>query len=227
MKSPAKVLFSLAVVGAAATATMSGAIAGFTAQTTNPSNTFASGTLVLSDKVGSGTACLSTGSGTTTDTNVNSSCDSLFALTVKKPGDSATSTLTLKNEGSLAASALKAFAGGCTDANATGETYSGTGSPCGKVQLYVQQYSDSAMTTPSACLYGGAAVTNVCDFSDTTKTLGAFATAYPSSTSAIGMGTLAAGASAYLKVGVKLPSDADNTYQGRKASISLSWLIDQ
>ena len=227
MQHRSKILWSLALLALAGVATFGGTFASFSAQTSNPTNTFAAGTLVLSNKVGAGTACLSTGAGTSTDTNVNSACDALFALTARKPGDSSTSTLQLKNEGSMAGSSLKAFASSCTDANASGETYFGTGSPCSKVQVYIQEYSDAAFTTPSACLYGGAAVTNVCDFTDTTKTLGAFATAYPSAASGLSMGALATGASAYVKVGVKLPSDADNTYQGRRASISLSWQLEQ
>jgi hypothetical protein len=214
-----------AVAGVAALSA-SGTFATFSAQTTNTGNTFAQGTLVLSDKVGAGAACLSTGAGTVTDTNVNLTCGAAFNLTVRKPGDTATANLVLKNEGSLGASALKAFSSACTDANATGETYNGTGSPCGKVQLYLQQYSDAAFTTPSACLYGGA-VASTCDFSDATKTLGAFATAYPSSGSALTVGALTAGSSAYVKVGVQLPSTADNTFQGRKASVDLSWTILQ
>ena len=57
--------------------------------------------------------------------------------------------------------------------------------------------------------------------------LGAFATAYPSSTSALGLGAVSAGSSVYLKVGVKLPSTADNTVQGRKAAIDVSWMLEQ
>ena len=167
------------------------------------------------------------GAGTSTDANVNTACDAAFNLTVKKPGDSTTGNLTLKDEGSLAATALKTFATTCTDSDASGETYHGTGSLCSKVQLYIQQYSDAQYTTPSVCLYGAATVPGTCDFSDTAKTLGAFATAYPSSTSALGLGAVSAGSSVYLKVGVKLPSTADNTVQGRKAAIDVSWMLEQ
>src|SRR5690606_32179187 len=45
-----------------------GAFASFNAQTSNPGNLFADGTLVLSNSVNGGTACLSTAGGTT-DTN--------------------------------------------------------------------------------------------------------------------------------------------------------------
>lgn len=223
-----KVLLSIGVVAAIGALAGAGTFATFTAQTTNPTNTFADGTLVLSNKVNAGAACLSTGGGTT-DVNSNGSCTTAFNLSVKAPGDSGTANITLQNVGSLAASALKAFSASCTDADAAGENYHGTGSPCGKVQFYVQQYSD-AFTTVSGCLYGGTTVANTCDFSDTSKTLSAFVAAYPNVGSGLGAGSLAAAGGAdttWIRVGVKLPSDADNTYQGRSASMALNWHITQ
>jgi predicted ribosomally synthesized peptide with SipW-like signal peptide len=226
VKNNKLLLSGLVVVGAAAVIG-AGTFATFNAQTTNPNNTFANGTLVLSNTKSGGSACLSTGAGTNTDTNVNGSCDTLFSLSVKKPGDSATASLTIKNEGSLDASALKVFSASCADANATGETYNGSGLPCSKVQLYIQQWSDSGFTTPSQCVYGGATVAGTCDFSDSTKTLTAFTTSYSSAGSAKTVGTLSSHASNYFTIGLKLPSDADNTYQGRQASFDLSWYANQ
>jgi predicted ribosomally synthesized peptide with SipW-like signal peptide len=215
-------LSALVVIGAAALIG-GGTFASFNAETKNPGNTFATGTLVLSNTKAGGSACLSTGAGTSTDTNVNSSCDTLFALTVRKPGDAGTANLTVKNEGSIDASALKVFSSACANANATGETYNGTGLPCSKVQLYIQQWSDSGFTTPSQCVYGGATVTNTCDFSDATKTLTAFTTSYNSSSSGKTVSALSAHTSAYFTIGLKLPADADNTFQGRQASFDLTW----
>ena len=222
-----KVLLSLGVVAGIGALAGAGTFATFTAQTTNDATTFANGTLVLSNKVGSGTACLSTAGGTT-DTNANGSCDAAYSLSVKAPGDSSTADITLENMGSLAASALKVFSASCTDADAAGENYHGTGSPCGIVQIYIQQYSD-AFTTPSACLYGGASGA-ACDFSDTSKTLSAFVTAHPNLAGGLSAGTMAANGGAdakWIRVGVKLPSTADNTYQGRAASLALNWHITQ
>ena len=65
-----KVLLSMGVVAGIGALAGAGTFATFTAQTTNPSNTFANGTLVLSNKVGAASACLSTGGGNT-DTNSN------------------------------------------------------------------------------------------------------------------------------------------------------------
>ena len=218
-----KVLMTAGIVAAAAVAGGS-TFATFNAQTTNPGNVFETGTMVMSNKVNTATACLSTGAGTSTDTNAFD-CDTLFNVSPAAPGGAATTVhLTLKNEGSINASALKAFTSACTDADAAGETYHGTGSLCSTVQLYIQQ-TDSAFTAMTACLYGGAAVANTCDFSDTSKTLGDFATNYTNSTTGLAAGgALNAGASKYYIIGVKMP-DVNNTFQGRSATIPLTWYM--
>ena len=123
-----KVLMTLGTVAVAALIAGRSSFASFNAQTTNPNNTFATGTLVMSNKVNSGTACLSTAGGNT-NTNANANCDTLFNLTVKKPGDSGTANVTLKDEGSVDATSLKTFATGCTDGDATSQSYHGTGLP--------------------------------------------------------------------------------------------------
>src|SRR6478609_8405283 len=96
--------------------TAAATVASFTAETTNPTNKFATGTLVLSNKVNSGVACLSTGGGST-DTNANTGCDNLFNLSAQKPGDSSAANLTLQNVGSIAASALKLYTSACADSD--------------------------------------------------------------------------------------------------------------
>jgi hypothetical protein len=181
---------------------------------------------VLGNTKQGGSACLSTGGGTT-DVNVNNTCDQLLNLPVKKPGDSGSANLTIKNDGSVGATVLKVFEAACASSDAAGESYHGTGNPCSQVQLYIQQYSDSGFTTASACLYG-AATSNTCNFSDATKTLGDFNTNYSTSTNGLAIGSgLAAGASNYFKVAVQLPSSADNTFQGRTATFDLTWFAQQ
>jgi hypothetical protein len=222
-----RLLKGLLALGAASVFFTAGSLAGFTAQTSNPGNTISTGTLVLSNTKQGGTACLSTAGGST-NTNVNDACSVLFNLAAQKPGDSSSVNLTLKNDGSLAASAFTVYAlGGCADSDAPGETYHGSGSLCNALRLYIQRYSDAGFSTPSACLYGGAAGAS-CNFSDTSKTLGAFASSYPSASGGLAIsGGLAAGASAYLKVAVQLPSTAGNSIQGRRAATTLSWHLAQ
>lgn len=226
MKTSKKMLLSGMVVLGAAALVGAGTFAGFNAQAKNDNNVVAAGTLVLSNtKQGSPTACLSTGGGST-DTNVNDGCDQLLNLTVTKPGESGSSNLTIKNDGTIDASTLKVFSAACTNGDAAAETYHGTGLPCSKVQLSIQEYSDAAYSVPSACVYGGA-TGSTCDFSDATKTLAAFQTTYGSSASGLALGNVAAGVSKYFKVAVKLPSSADNTFQGRAATFDLTWTAAQ
>jgi hypothetical protein len=222
VKQRTKIVLSALVLVGVLGAVGVGTFATFNAQTTNPGNVFADGTLVLSNKVGSGTTCFSTGAGTNTDTNSNSSCDQLFNLSAKKPGDSGSANLTVKNEGSIAATALKVYTAACTNADASGETYHGTGLPCSAIDLTIQEY-DSTFTTAGTCVYGGAS----CAFDDT-KTLAAFQTSYNTSTNGLAIGSgLASGASKYLKVSVKLPTSAGNSYQGRQATADFTWYADQ
>lgn len=224
MYVPKKVIL-LVLGGLGVALAAAAAWAAFTASATNPSNTFSHGTLVLSVKKGSGSTCFSTGGGNT-DTNSNSSCENVFNESVKKPGDSTVSeTITVKNEGSIDASIFRVFSAACSNAD-NGESYHGSGNPCSKIQLYLQEFSDSAATTPSTCRYGGGNATT-CDFSDATKTIGDFATSYPDATNGLSLGGLTAGASRYFKIGVMLPASSNNSYQGRKATWDVNWYVGQ
>ena len=78
-------------------------------------------------------------------------------------------------------------------------------------------------------LYGSASG-NTCDFVDATKTLRSFVTAYPNLGTSLSAGSLAAAGGAdttWFRIGVKLPTSADNTYQGRAATLTLNWHITQ
>jgi hypothetical protein len=194
----------------------------FTAQTRNPSNVFGTGAIVLSDKVGSGTACLSTGGGNT-DTNSNTGCDALYNVTARKPGDTATANVTIANVGDTDAGTFKVYSAACTGSD-TASSYHGTASPCGQLQFYIERYSDASFTTATGCVYGTASGSS-CTF-DATHTLGAFQAAYGSAASGVTIsGGLAASTSGYFKVGVLLPTTADNTIQGRQAVSDLTWFI--
>jgi predicted ribosomally synthesized peptide with SipW-like signal peptide len=214
-------LMLLTVIGLVSIASGSGTFASFSAETTNPGNTFATGTIVLSNTVNAGSACLS--SAISVDSNINAACSAVFNASVQKPGDSALNDLDLQNSGSLNAATLKLTAGACVASDAAGESFHGSGSPCTALDVYVQEWNNAAHTTATHCWYGGATVANTCDFTDNTKTLGALATASPLTLT----GGLTGGAHRYFTIGVQLPSTAGNTYQGRAATDSLTWHIDQ
>jgi len=150
----------LLLAGLGLSTSTAGTFATFSASTTNSGSTFATGTIVLSDQVNGGTACLSTGTTATnnvsTDTNANATCDGVLAVTNRKPGDVATASVQLQNVGSLAATTgLSAYTtAGCTDGDDAG-TYHGTGSMCANVQTYLQETNASG--TATACRYGKGA----------------------------------------------------------------------
>ena len=214
-------LMLLTVIGLVSIASGSGTFATFSAETTNAGNTFSTGTIVLSNTVNAGVACLSSAGGV--DVNINAACAAVFNASVKKPGDSALNDLDLLNAGSLGAATLKLTAGACTASDAAGQSFHGTGNPCTALDVYVQEWDDAIHTTAIHCWYGGAVVANTCDFSDNTKTLAALATASPLTLA----GGLTGGAHRYFTIGVQLPSTAGNTYQGRAATDTLTWHIDQ
>ena len=221
MNRKKKILLSALVLGAIA-AVAGATFATFTAQTTNPGNRIAAGTLVLGNTPAStGTECLSTNGGTT-NSNVNN-CAQLINLSVKKPGDSGQADVKLQNKGSLAGTVFNVFMPSCTAGDASGESYHGTGDPCTVVMLTIAEYTDNTYATLASCVYGTGAA---CDF-DATKTLSTFTATYFSSATGKGLSSLAAGGSRYYRVAVKLPDTADNTHQGRSATFDLSWFLQQ
>ena len=214
-------LMLLTVVGLVSVASGSGTFASFSAETTNAGNTFATGTIVLSNTVNAGSACLSTGGGNT-NTNINAACTALFNSTVKKPGDSyAADQLDLQNAGSLAATTLKLSQSSCVTTDAAGQTYHGTGDLCPLLDVYVQEWTDNTYSVASHCWYGGGTATT-CAFDDT-KTLTALNTASPLTIT----GGMGAGAHRYFTIGIELQSGAGNTVQGRSAAADLTWHVDQ
>lgn len=230
-----KILLSLMVLGMVTAALGASTFATFNAQTTNGNNTFKTGTLVLSNTkkseagaaVTTPTPCYSTGSGSSTDTNANSLCPTLITATGMKPGAVYTATLTLKNEGSLDANVFRVFSSACAVDDAAGETYHGAGNLCDKIQLYIQQI-DNTTSADTVCLYGSSS-SQSCTFSDTGYSLNNFLTTHTTPETAwdVNGSTLPSGQSTSIRIGMKLPTDADNTYQGRTATVDFNWYIAQ
>jgi hypothetical protein len=144
-----------------------GTFATFNATTTNAGSAFATGSLVLTNTKGAGSACYSNGTaanntpGASTDTNANTNCDALFTAGTNKPGDSVSQALTINNVGSIAANGgLKLYAGttaesDCVDGQRAGETYFGTGSMCETLTMTVHD------DTSNLCIFGGGAAQEV------------------------------------------------------------------
>lgn len=162
--STKKVLLAMMLIGALAYFGGSGTWASFSAETSNSGSSIATGTLTLSDQVGTTQACLST----TADThnNVNGRCTAIFNLTNVAPGVfGGTAKMTLQNTGSIDASQfyLAAPYSNATLSSSTGTTSTSslaitalegtviTGDP-----ITVSYGTYSQTFTASATAYGGA-----------------------------------------------------------------------
>lgn len=219
---------------AAAGASLLGAVttAAFNAQLTSPGNEFSQGTIVLKASSGSW-SCYSLAGGVatgSTDTNDFANCPPTLSITTSRPGDTRSALVTLRNDGSLPAVDFRVFSpSACVDAD-NDEKYHGSGSPCGRLLLSIQQCLDAACATPSACLYGtpsGAA----CTFGPESPTVASFTRTHGSPSGGVRIEKgLPAGGDAYFKLALSLPDGgpaADNPLMGRKATFGLSWHIAQ
>jgi hypothetical protein len=232
-------LLLLMVVGLVSIAAGSaGTFGSFNAEVTNAGNTFATGTLLLSDKVTTGTACYSNEAGT--NNNLNAGCSAVLTSSNMSPSHSDNSYLTIKSEGTLNSSDLKIFipktqTGAASCANTTTGSFPGsdalahTGDVCGQLKFSIEEDSSAGNSaTATQCLVGTeiGGGNHACD-----PTQGAsFATFYGSnydSTHAFDTGvSLAPNDQHFYKIYMYLP-DENNTFQGRTARFDISWHVDQ
>ena len=180
--------------------TMSGTLAGFTASINNNTNTAATGTLVMQEQNGGGTVtCLSTDGGSvSTDTSTCSTINK-FGGSTMIPGQTVTTLVTIKNNGTSAATTFTLAPGAtCTQSNVGAA--SGTATDlCAKLNLVITN------TTTSQVVYTG--------------TLAALAGAAPITITS----PPAAGVTNNFSFALTLNATAANTYQGLQASLPLTW----
>jgi hypothetical protein len=193
MKHLRPLLLGLMVIGAVfSLAGNGGTFASFSAQTTNAGSTFATGSLVLSNQLGSATACLSSSG----SLNNNAGCSALLTGANLEPGSPLqTASLTISNGGALNASTLDASsfslfaAGPCADTQVTNLTFNpSAGNPlCNAAVMSVQETGAAPW-----CWFGLGSGTTTCNSTtgtgtshldaDTTHTLAAFTSAYTGGT---------------------------------------------
>ncbi len=248
----AKLMVTMIVLAAIASLA-GGTFASFNATTQNSTNTFQTGTVLLSTTQPNGSqACVSYGTlGSTTIANGNSNTCPPITLagtatggnpaavqsTAAKPADAVHAHMTVQNVGSLNASSLVAYSTGtanCTTTNNPNTAQHGTATDlCStELQLYIQEYSCSGFTAGcivSSCVYPADAA-NACTSSPSNPaTLGGFtqhtATGSGNAAPISISGSLNAGATRYFDVVVTLPASAPNTYQGLQAQFDLVFQI--
>jgi hypothetical protein len=222
-----KLLLSLIAVGLIGSVTARSTYAILTSKDSNSNTSLSSGTLTFSNTVNAGTACLSQNGAV----NVNTSCDALvtsastwFPISSSTPASTeySTSKLTIKNTGSLPASALSLYMASCAASTTTGAPSPGGGNPCtspGSLDFYIQETDSSWNATK--CWWPTVAV-GACAF--TSDTLGQFYGSYHDNTHyySLGTGPTATG-SRYFQIVVAEPVDAGNALQGETATFALYW----
>jgi predicted ribosomally synthesized peptide with SipW-like signal peptide len=180
-------LMLLTVIGLVSIASGSSTFASFSAETTNPGNTFAAGTLFLHDTPNGGTTCTSE-SRTNAPFNVNpgngggggngNNCTALFTANLAQ--GATTANIALANAGSLASTDLQFDFPSCS----WGDNFANTGTHttfitppvnCNGVYFTIQE-TDSTYTVPANdvyCAFGPSSAPHTdCSPPDNTATVG-------------------------------------------------------
>ena len=218
----AGLLAALAAV-LALTSTASVSFAGFSAQIVNSNNTFSAGTMQLQETSGA-INCYSTGTGGGGTVGTNSATcatiNKLVGTLDQVPaGSPLTTTITMKNNGTIAATLESLGFGSCTAAAASdANSYVGsdTSGFCGKV--------DFSVGISGKCLYPANAAASCPATPTSSGTLSGAATLGSiTQASTPGMTVLAAGATQAYTFTVMLDSSATNADQGLAASMQMTW----
>ena len=183
---------------------MTSSLAAFTASITNSVNTAAAGTVIMQEQNSAGTTtCTSTdgtGNNVTTNTSTCSTINKYGGSTTMVPGQTVSTTVTIKNTGTASVASFTLAPGSCTQSgNVTG-------------------------SATDLCTKMGIAITQTVAGNTTTIT-----PASSTLTSLASGGTLAltspvaAGTTITYTFAVTLASSAGNTYQGLSASQPLVW----
>jgi hypothetical protein len=182
---------------------MSGTLSGFVASITNSTNTAASGALVMQEtgtgSTGTAVTCNSTDAtgGISTNAYTCAGINKYGGSTTMVPGQTVTSTIAIKNTGTVAASTFSLTGGTCTQG--TNGSLNGTATDlCSQMTVVITN------TTTAATVFTG--------------TLAAF-----QAKGAIALPAQAVGATTGFTLAVTLPAAAGNTYQGLSASQPMTW----
>ena len=184
---------------------MTSSLAAFTASITNSINTAAAGTVIMQEQNAAGTVtCLSTdgsGNNVTNNTATCSTINKYGGSTTMVPGQTVSTTITIKNTGTATVSGFSLAPSTCTQSgNVTGSATD----MCAKLGVVLTQTTAAGVAstiTPTGSTLASLA------------TGGALALVAP----------VAAGATTTYKFDVTLAAAAGNTYQGLAASQPLVW----
>jgi predicted ribosomally synthesized peptide with SipW-like signal peptide len=218
------------VIGLVSVASGSGTFASFSADVTNPGNTFASGTLFLHDNGGtttctseSGTLNVNPGTGVGGD-----ACDVLFNASSLQ-GGAVTADLTLDNAGTVDASDMKFDASSCSVTDNSGATGSavtfGSAPTCANFYITVQE-TDNTFASNTYCAFG-TDVAGTCAAPTNAHTLANTNSLTLLKTTGNVNADLTASSTRYYVITILPSVTNDNTLQNRKVTFALSWHLDQ
>ena len=227
-------LMLLTVIGLVAVASGggSGTFASFSAQVTNPGNTFASGTLFLHNTANS-TTCTSE-SGTL---NVNpgtgvggDACDILFNNIDLQSGSDTTADLALNNAGSLSATDLKWDVSGCgvstNPATGSGVTF-GAAPTCGNFYVTIQETDHTFAPAGNVYCAAGTDVSGSCAAPSSALTLASAGTPANLLTTGAAAAGFTAGQTRYYVITIHPAVTNDNTLQNRLVTFAMDWKLEQ
>jgi hypothetical protein len=223
IKGLAVALGAVALLGLTAATTLGG----FSATVANTTDQFSSGTVQLTEGVGS-TTCFSTGTGsggsvTAADAATCSSIDDLGAAMDQVPGGTPVSTtVTVTNVGNVDTTTASLAASACGAAPASDDGgYVGADSAgfCGKVDVTI---ADTTSGATDQCVY--PTQVGSCPPPSSADTLASLAS---QTFSTPALSALVAGGSATYVITVQLDLGATNADQGLTATIPLTWSITQ
>ena len=208
-------LVLLAAIGLVAAALGgTGTFASFTAETTNANNTFATGTLLLSNTVGTGSPCHSESNASNTAT-----CPAVFSASGLGTNHAETKTVTVSNTGTLSASALTLKGSTCVPSKVvTAGSLDQTGNLCSALQISIEE--DSAVGGSAVSCLVGSGPLSTCD-----PTAGPALDSWLAGTQTTALsltGALAPATPHFYKISLYL-GDVGNTYQGDQALFDLTW----
>ncbi len=183
---------------------MTSSLAAFTASITNSINTAAAGTVIMQEQNSAGTTtCLSTDGTGNNVTNNSATCSTINKYggsTTMVPGQTVSTTVTIKNTGTAIVSGFTLAPGACTQSgNVTGSATD----LCAKMGVVISQTVGGTTTTVSPA----------------SSTMTTLATGGPLTLTA----PVAAGTTITYRFDVTLSASAGNTYQGLAVSQPLVW----
>ena len=228
-------LMLMTVVGLVAVAAGggSGTFASFSAEVTNPGNTFAAGTLFLHNTQG-GTTCTSESN----TLNVNpgtgvggNTCAVLFNNINLQNGTDATADLALNNAGTVNATDIKWDVPSCTVSNNSGATGSavtfGSAPTCGNFYVTIQETGSSFLPAGNVYCAAGTDVSGTCAAPSSAITLSTASTPANLLTAGGGAAGFNAASTRYYVITIHPAVTNDNTLQNRLITFAMHWKLEQ